>query len=173
MMPAQSSSMRAPVSAAGPTLHSSDPADVAQLVEHFTRNEGVPGSSPGVGFEGNTCKCGGFVLSRLPRCVVGGNTRGNRWYCGKSINGPRRAAETRLLPQKGAGSFAGPNPQPACINFQESVARLMSVRACCLRRRLLVSCGQPSLLLYRVGAPNASGSPSVASAPSYQPRRLR
>ena len=27
-----------------------DPADVAQLVEHFTRNEGVPGSSPGVGF---------------------------------------------------------------------------------------------------------------------------
>ena len=26
-----------------------DPADVAQLVEHFTRNEGVPGSSPGVG----------------------------------------------------------------------------------------------------------------------------
>jgi hypothetical protein len=27
------------------------PADVAQLVEHFTRNEGVPGSSPGVGLE--------------------------------------------------------------------------------------------------------------------------
>ena len=26
-------------------------ADVAQLVEHFTRNEGVPGSSPGVGFD--------------------------------------------------------------------------------------------------------------------------
>jgi hypothetical protein len=24
-------------------------ADVAQLVEHFTRNEGVPGSIPGVG----------------------------------------------------------------------------------------------------------------------------
>jgi predicted nucleotidyltransferase len=24
-------------------------ADVAQLVEHFTRNEGVPGSNPGVG----------------------------------------------------------------------------------------------------------------------------
>ena len=31
-------------------LHSSVFADVAQLVEHFTRNEGVPGSSPGVGF---------------------------------------------------------------------------------------------------------------------------
>jgi RNA polymerase sigma factor (sigma-70 family) len=28
-------------------------ADVAQLVEHFTRNEGVPGSSPGVGFMEN------------------------------------------------------------------------------------------------------------------------
>ena len=27
-----------------------DPADVAQLVEHFTRNEGVRGSSPRVGF---------------------------------------------------------------------------------------------------------------------------
>jgi hypothetical protein len=27
-------------------------ADVAQLVEHFTRNEGVPGSIPGVGFGG-------------------------------------------------------------------------------------------------------------------------
>ena len=26
-------------------------ADVAQLVEHFTRNEGVPGSSPGVGLD--------------------------------------------------------------------------------------------------------------------------
>jgi hypothetical protein len=31
-------------------------ADVAQLVEHFTRNEGVPGSSPGVGFGRNSCK---------------------------------------------------------------------------------------------------------------------
>jgi hypothetical protein len=26
------------------------PADVAQLVEHFTRNEGVRGSNPRVGF---------------------------------------------------------------------------------------------------------------------------
>jgi hypothetical protein len=30
-------------------------ADVAQLVEHFTRNEGVPGSSPGVGSDGIAC----------------------------------------------------------------------------------------------------------------------
>ena len=32
-------------------LHLRLAADVAQLVEHFTRNEGVPGSSPGVGFQ--------------------------------------------------------------------------------------------------------------------------
>ena len=33
-------------------------ADVAQLVEHFTRNEGVPGSIPGVGLvcSGKACK---------------------------------------------------------------------------------------------------------------------
>ena len=30
-------------------------ADVAQLVEHFTRNEGVPGSSPGVGSQKRPC----------------------------------------------------------------------------------------------------------------------
>ena len=31
------------------SLHSVLPADVAQLVEHFTRNEGVRGSNPRVG----------------------------------------------------------------------------------------------------------------------------
>src|SRR5690349_8951291 len=35
---------------APPATSMGRPADVAQLVEHFTRNEGVPGSSPGVGF---------------------------------------------------------------------------------------------------------------------------
>ena len=35
-------------------------ADVAQLVEHFTRNEGVPGSSPGVGFEGKSLEIARF-----------------------------------------------------------------------------------------------------------------
>ena len=34
----------------------SHPADVAQLVEHFTRNEGVPGSNPGVGL-GRVLSC--------------------------------------------------------------------------------------------------------------------
>src|SRR5829696_2885302 len=41
---------------APPTRHG--PADVAQLVEHFTRNEGVPGSNPGVGSDLRPC-CGG------------------------------------------------------------------------------------------------------------------
>ena len=36
--------------AAGTALHLAVLADVAQLVEHFTRNEGVRGSSPRVGF---------------------------------------------------------------------------------------------------------------------------
>jgi hypothetical protein len=36
-------------------------ADVAQLVEHFTRNEGVPGSSPGVGFAPFALLIGGFL----------------------------------------------------------------------------------------------------------------
>ncbi len=35
----------------GPRYPGIPPADVAQLVEHFTRNEGVPGSNPGVGFK--------------------------------------------------------------------------------------------------------------------------
>src|SRR5215213_8504232 len=34
-----------------PPLSFARRADVAQLVEHFTRNEGVPGSNPGVGFQ--------------------------------------------------------------------------------------------------------------------------
>jgi hypothetical protein len=38
-------------------------ADVAQLVEHFTRNEGVPGSSPGVGFKDPLETAGFFVAA--------------------------------------------------------------------------------------------------------------
>ena len=38
-------------------------ADVAQLVEHFTRNEGVPGSSPGVGLVTNCLLKSRFRLS--------------------------------------------------------------------------------------------------------------
>ena len=50
-------------------------ADVAQLVEHFTRNEGVPGSSPGVGFrfvKARNCSCfwAPERLGARPRCLV-------------------------------------------------------------------------------------------------------
>ena len=38
-------------------------ADVAQLVEHFTRNEGVPGSSPGVGSQESPAQVGFFFCS--------------------------------------------------------------------------------------------------------------
>jgi hypothetical protein len=38
-----------PGAATHPSRESPARADVAQLVEHFTRNEGVPGSIPGVG----------------------------------------------------------------------------------------------------------------------------
>ena len=44
-------------------------ADVAQLVEHFTRNEGVPGSSPGVGssyLQGKCAPTGGLVSRTHP-----------------------------------------------------------------------------------------------------------
>ena len=55
----------------GAVARLASPADVAQLVEHFTRNEGVPGSSPGVG----------FPAKPLLRCefVVSGGSRGLRF----------------------------------------------------------------------------------------------
>ena len=48
-------------------------ADVAQLVEHFTRNEGVPGSIPGVGSSEKPCLAGLFAfLGQGSRaCLVG------------------------------------------------------------------------------------------------------
>src|SRR5215207_9526706 len=42
-------------------------ADVAQLVEHFTRNEGVPGSSPGVGSSKAPLRSGAFCFSGAVR----------------------------------------------------------------------------------------------------------
>ena len=43
------SSRTVSVTCARARLHFEAPADVAQLVEHFTRNEGVRGSNPRVG----------------------------------------------------------------------------------------------------------------------------
>jgi hypothetical protein len=45
-------------------------ADVAQLVEHFTRNEGVPGSSPGVGSLGKPRLGGAFLCAGSSRAVA-------------------------------------------------------------------------------------------------------
>ena len=56
------------------------PADVAQLVEHFTRNEGVPGSSPGVGL-GKALKRG--LSHSCGTCIVLG-------WATERANTPRR-----------------------------------------------------------------------------------
>ena len=47
-----------------PPLSFARRADVAQLVEHFTRNEGVPGSSPGVGSSESPANAAGFCVPR-------------------------------------------------------------------------------------------------------------
>ena len=61
-------------SGGGPPLDFGCLADVAQLVEHFTRNEGVPGSSPGVGSPGERGMPAVVRIKRiadLPRGVPG------------------------------------------------------------------------------------------------------
>src|SRR6266508_7009853 len=50
-------------------------ADVAQLVEHFTRNEGVPGSSPGVGLLGFAGVLSGLVRGRALESLKKGTRR--------------------------------------------------------------------------------------------------
>ena len=61
-------------------------ADVAQLVEHFTRNEGVPGSSPGVGSGRKVLLESMFwpsaFAARTSQILVGGYTRGTRVFRG-------------------------------------------------------------------------------------------
>src|SRR3954466_5459435 len=45
-------------------------ADVAQLVEHFTRNEGVGGSSPPVGSTGSPCNRPVSVVRRFGQAAA-------------------------------------------------------------------------------------------------------
>jgi hypothetical protein len=66
-----------------PRLDCGPVADVAQLVEHFTRNEGVPGSSPGVGFGRKYLKLGGFLTSGRP-------PDRSRWRLWKRFGKPER-----------------------------------------------------------------------------------
>ena len=54
-------------------------ADVAQLVEHFTRNEGVPGSSPGVGLGRSH---GPLGTGSAPGCVSVRGSLDDAWIVG-------------------------------------------------------------------------------------------
>ena len=66
-------------------------ADVAQLVEHFTRNEGVPGSNPGVGSRKSPAQAGLALArwcARSARLMALGHLLGNS----SAVNpGPNRA----------------------------------------------------------------------------------
>ena len=70
-------------------------ADVAQLVEHFTRNEGVPGSSPGVGFYDMPA-----IEHVLQRYVTVVSALFSRWSTQRSTQ-PRPPRSTREPPIPG------------------------------------------------------------------------
>ena len=81
---------------AGARLDFPLPADVAQLVEHFTRNEGVRGSNPRVGsfdFRGTSYA---NRVRKSPGSATEGSTRGLRWerrgHSGSRCAGGRRRA---------------------------------------------------------------------------------
>src|SRR5262245_64025498 len=85
------------------------PADVAQLVEHFTRNEGVPGSSPGVGLK----RFLGAVLAAGVLAAVASGA-GARLHPGAPFDGAYAYRLTKL--QVDAG------PRPAGSATQRAVA---------------------------------------------------
>ena len=57
------------------SLHSGGQADVAQLVEHFTRNEGVRGSNPRVG--SLKAPLSGVFVCRLADALAAGSHLGH------------------------------------------------------------------------------------------------
>ena len=65
-------------------------ADVAQLVEHFTRNEGVRGSSPRVGSQVGGSR-GGSLLPPLAQCwgprFESPRRLSVRWFMGSPVQG--------------------------------------------------------------------------------------
>jgi hypothetical protein len=77
----------------------SSPADVAQLVEHFTRNEGVPGSSPGVGLALGA----GLNTKEAP-------SAGPRWWCGPVLGRfqDKRTKKARRSQTAAKGQFRHP-----------------------------------------------------------------
>ena len=69
-------------------------ADVAQLVEHFTRNEGVPGSIPGVGSHRNYLLRGDF----LPQsCGQNGRQKSGQGYVRGTPDFRKAAKSARAL----------------------------------------------------------------------------
>jgi hypothetical protein len=93
--PVRSRALREPPIDSSPKV-----ADVAQLVEHFTRNEGVPGSSPGVGSGESPAKSRvfGFLLDGATASVVRTAARGYTGGTRGSVQGcvPSRAVEASL-----------------------------------------------------------------------------
>src|SRR5918996_2621183 len=87
-------------------LHCSRRADVAQLVEHITRNDGVPGSSPGVGSRETPAYAGVSVsLEATPAACVKRLRQVAERAAPRSAAGPRTGSHTRAPP-------AGPRPRP-------------------------------------------------------------
>src|SRR4051794_8665168 len=74
-----------PVPAGLGGLSSGRPADVAQLVEHFTRNEGVSGSSPLVGSR-KPCASGALFFVRVGSPVRPGPVV-TRWQRNGDVTG--------------------------------------------------------------------------------------
>ena len=152
-----------------------DFADVAQLVEHFTRNEGVPGSSPGVGSSGKPRSQGGvFSLPRRlaqrpptcdddsdnapPRCATG-PTRPPRNPC-------PRASQARRTPATAAKRAERETRlRLSCPAEPSGVCRCPSRN----RTRHFASCSSKTASRSRSSAAWACGSTS--RPPRRRPRR--
>ncbi len=124
-----------------------EPADVAQLVEHFTRNEGVSGSNPLVGFEKEPATAG---LSRAlsSRDKAAGRGAGN----GLGNGCPRRANEAHHIVRSG---------EPRCSS--KARASVLARRsAASLQRACHASCGTSAASDHLSRQSNA-GASTIAS----------
>ena len=142
-------------------------ADVAQLVEHFTRNEGVPGSSPGVG--------SGDSASRTFRGQRGGQQRvptaGARGHRPRSVGRPKielreivfeigQGEDSRLRDLAGSSDYrdlvVGVFKPPLRLGKGGVAVRLRAEAECALSvTRMATAASEPSLW----GAIFGSGSP--------------
>ena len=83
-------------------------ADVAQLVEHFTRNEGVGGSSPPVGSSGSPCSSGLSIVRRFRQAAALGLLLGPER--GSSRVHARRFGGARCRPARSSSAECGELP---------------------------------------------------------------